>query len=175
MLPSVFRSFVERSPIGVMAQATVVNLFQPDRLDAVVPANRPKAVPTDSLVLGGRRVDAQRGPGRRADRLRRLPQAATHAAGLGSGRLRQARRHGTRGLGRAGAGCRPAGRGRHRPPEGPPRMPGCRATGSAFSTAITWRPPSTAWRNCGPPGRPRCPVVRWWSWTPRRGWRPTYS
>lgn len=33
MLPSVFRSFVERSPIGVMSQATVVNLFQPDRLD----------------------------------------------------------------------------------------------------------------------------------------------
>jgi IS4 transposase len=33
MLPSVFQAFVERSPIGVMAQATVVNLFQPDRLD----------------------------------------------------------------------------------------------------------------------------------------------
>lgn len=33
MLPSVFQAFVERSPIGVMAQAVVVNLFQPDRLD----------------------------------------------------------------------------------------------------------------------------------------------
>ncbi len=35
MLPSVFQAFVERSPIGVMAQAVVVNLFQPDRLDAL--------------------------------------------------------------------------------------------------------------------------------------------
>ena len=33
MLPSVLQAFIERSPIGVMAQATVVNLFQPDRLD----------------------------------------------------------------------------------------------------------------------------------------------
>jgi hypothetical protein len=33
MLPSVFQAFVERSPIGVMAQAVVVNLFRPDRLD----------------------------------------------------------------------------------------------------------------------------------------------
>jgi hypothetical protein len=33
MLPSIFQAFVERSPIGVMAQAVVVNLFQPDRLD----------------------------------------------------------------------------------------------------------------------------------------------
>jgi IS4 transposase len=35
MLPSVFQAFVERSPIGVMAQAVVVNLFHPDRLDAL--------------------------------------------------------------------------------------------------------------------------------------------
>lgn len=35
MLPSVFQKFVERSPIGVMAQGVVVNLFQPDRLDAL--------------------------------------------------------------------------------------------------------------------------------------------
>jgi hypothetical protein len=33
MLPSVFQAFIERSPIGVMAQAVVVNLFRPDRLD----------------------------------------------------------------------------------------------------------------------------------------------
>ena len=33
MLPSIFQTFVERSPISVMAQAVVVNLFQPDRLD----------------------------------------------------------------------------------------------------------------------------------------------
>lgn len=35
MLPNVFQAFVERSPIGVMAQAVVVNLFEPDRLDAL--------------------------------------------------------------------------------------------------------------------------------------------
>jgi hypothetical protein len=35
MLPSVFQAFVERSPIGVMAQAVVVNLFHSDRLDAL--------------------------------------------------------------------------------------------------------------------------------------------
>ena len=35
MLPNVFQSFVEQSPIGVMAQAVLVNLFQPDRLDAL--------------------------------------------------------------------------------------------------------------------------------------------
>jgi hypothetical protein len=35
MLPSVLQSFVERSPIGVMAEAVVVNLFQPDRLDTL--------------------------------------------------------------------------------------------------------------------------------------------
>jgi DDE family transposase len=33
MLPDVFQSFIERSPIAVMAQGVVVNLFQPDRLD----------------------------------------------------------------------------------------------------------------------------------------------
>lgn len=33
MLPGVLQSFIQRSPIAVMAQATVVNLFQPDRLD----------------------------------------------------------------------------------------------------------------------------------------------
>lgn len=35
MLPRVFQAFVECSPIGVMAQAAVVNLFHPDRLDAL--------------------------------------------------------------------------------------------------------------------------------------------
>jgi hypothetical protein len=35
MLPKVFQSFVERSPIGVMAQAVLVNLFEPGRLDAL--------------------------------------------------------------------------------------------------------------------------------------------
>jgi len=35
MLPSVFQKFVERSPIGVTARAVVVNLFRPDRLDAL--------------------------------------------------------------------------------------------------------------------------------------------
>lgn len=33
MLPDILQSFIEHSPIGVMAQAVVVNLFQPDRLD----------------------------------------------------------------------------------------------------------------------------------------------
>src|ERR1700756_4880982 len=33
MLPSVFQSFVERSPICVMAHAVLNNLFQPERLD----------------------------------------------------------------------------------------------------------------------------------------------
>jgi IS4 transposase len=35
MLPDILRSFVEQSPIGVMAHAVVVNLFQPERLDAL--------------------------------------------------------------------------------------------------------------------------------------------
>ncbi len=35
MLPQVFQAFVERSPICVMAQAVLENLFQPDRLDAL--------------------------------------------------------------------------------------------------------------------------------------------
>ena len=35
MLPNVFQSFIERSPIGVMAQAVLTNLFQSDRLDAL--------------------------------------------------------------------------------------------------------------------------------------------
>ncbi len=33
MLPSILQSFIERSPIGVMAQAAVTHLFQPERLD----------------------------------------------------------------------------------------------------------------------------------------------
>src|ERR1700730_6932391 len=33
MLPKVFQSFIERSPICVMARAVLENLFQPDRLD----------------------------------------------------------------------------------------------------------------------------------------------
>ena len=33
MLPSVFQTFIERSPICVMAQAVLENLFQPERLD----------------------------------------------------------------------------------------------------------------------------------------------
>ena len=33
MLPSVFEAFIERSPICVMAQAVLENLFQPERLD----------------------------------------------------------------------------------------------------------------------------------------------
>ena len=33
MLPSVFQSFVERSPICIMARAVLENLFQPERLD----------------------------------------------------------------------------------------------------------------------------------------------
>ena len=35
MLPSVFQSFVERSPIGVMAHAVIVSLFRSERLDAL--------------------------------------------------------------------------------------------------------------------------------------------
>jgi hypothetical protein len=35
MVPSVFQSFLERSPICVMAQAVLENLFQPQRLDAL--------------------------------------------------------------------------------------------------------------------------------------------
>ena len=35
MLPDVFQTFLERSPIAVMAQAVVVNLFRPERLDAL--------------------------------------------------------------------------------------------------------------------------------------------
>jgi hypothetical protein len=33
MLPSVFQTFIERSPICVMAHAVLENLFQPERLD----------------------------------------------------------------------------------------------------------------------------------------------
>src|SRR5438046_6818011 len=33
MLPTVFQTFIERSPICVMARAVLENLFQPDRLD----------------------------------------------------------------------------------------------------------------------------------------------
>ena len=35
MLPSVFRTFIERSPICVMAHAVLENLFQPERLDGL--------------------------------------------------------------------------------------------------------------------------------------------
>lgn len=35
MLPNVFQAFVEPSPIGVMAQAVMVNLVDPERLDAL--------------------------------------------------------------------------------------------------------------------------------------------
>jgi len=33
MLPSVFQAFIGRSPICVMAQAVLENLFRPERLD----------------------------------------------------------------------------------------------------------------------------------------------
>jgi hypothetical protein len=33
MLPSVFQTFIERSPVCVMAQAVLENLFQAQRLD----------------------------------------------------------------------------------------------------------------------------------------------
>ena len=33
MFPSVFQTFIERSPICVMAHAALENLFQPERLD----------------------------------------------------------------------------------------------------------------------------------------------
>jgi hypothetical protein len=33
MLPQAFQAFIDKSPIGVMAQAVLENLFQPDRLD----------------------------------------------------------------------------------------------------------------------------------------------
>lgn len=33
MLPSIFQSFIEKSPIGVMARAVLENLFRPERLD----------------------------------------------------------------------------------------------------------------------------------------------
>jgi hypothetical protein len=35
MLPSVFQTFIERSPICVLARAVLENLFQPERLDAL--------------------------------------------------------------------------------------------------------------------------------------------
>ena len=35
MLPPIFQAFVQKSPIAVMAQAVLENLFQPERLDAL--------------------------------------------------------------------------------------------------------------------------------------------
>ncbi len=35
MLPSVFQPFLEKSPVCVMAQAVLENLFQPERLDGL--------------------------------------------------------------------------------------------------------------------------------------------
>src|SRR5687767_2106092 len=69
-----------------------------------VRAYRSTAIPPHPAVLLGRRVDARGGPGRRADGLRRLPEAAAHAPRERPGRLRQTRRYGTGAVGGAGHG-----------------------------------------------------------------------
>ena len=43
----------------------------------------------------------------------------------------------------------------------------CPVTVSRSSTAIAWRKPNTACRNCGRSRRVRCPANRWWCWTRR--------
>jgi len=49
MLPSVFQTFIERSPVCVMAQAVLENLFQPERLDETVRAGSTTTVHTHAV------------------------------------------------------------------------------------------------------------------------------
>jgi hypothetical protein len=171
MLPEVFQSFIDRSPICVMARAVLENLFRPERLDELFERTAQdqyhrtllfsSVVELMQAVVLGVEPAVYAAYRKRRHRLGVSDQAVYDKLdGMELG-LSAALVHDS--AGQAEARWRPAGR------------RGCPAIGCESSTAITCPPPSIAPRNCGPLGRRPCPARCWRSWTRRPGWPPTCS